>query len=117
MGGSIFCRLIARVSHVLLMRWRHWLGDRVAPQGVHTIATATQKMTPDSRARRLVPHAEPTSSLWAYPRIASRASRRRRTMQGAVTQTGSARRPPAADGSTVAEAFRITAREQIGRAS
>ncbi len=33
-------------------------------------------------------------------------------MEGAVTQMGSARRPPAADASTVAEAFRITARER-----
>ena len=33
-------------------------------------------------------------------------------MEGAVTQMGSAARPPAADASTVAEAFRITAAER-----
>jgi long-chain acyl-CoA synthetase len=35
-------------------------------------------------------------------------------MEGAVTQMGSAARPPAADASTVAEAFRITAAERAG---
>jgi long-chain acyl-CoA synthetase len=35
-------------------------------------------------------------------------------MEGAVTQMGSAPRPPAADASTVAEAFRITAAERAG---
>jgi long-chain acyl-CoA synthetase len=35
-------------------------------------------------------------------------------MEGAVTQMGNAARPPAADASTVAEAFRITAAERAG---
>ncbi len=35
-------------------------------------------------------------------------------MEGAVTQMGSAARPPAAEASTVAEAFRITAAERAG---